>query len=257
MSAPNSLQRLSLRQFADRFRSEMIPLGSRFCYFCAAVSLSEEDLKDYLQEPVAALPPSIAQRLPEIRILLVPYLAQPESGAKRRTPAETLVAIEKPKGEGTSLAATLVGGTDAVLAFAIEETEVADYHYQFYRAIAGIIASAPNGMPKAYAELVRTELAAGANGEVDEASWTAKTELSDKDLDPAKPTKKFKEYLRQSFIDTLTLFLHGICCDIDVDSGPRQLPSRLMRKRLELLRDAFPPPEGYAVLPEDVKTLKK
>ena len=47
-----------------------------------------------------------------------------------------------------------------------------------------------------------------------------------------RDTRLFEEYARQSFIDTLTLDLHGICCDIDVETGPRQLPSRHLRKRL-------------------------
>ena len=50
-----------------------------------------------------------------------------------------------------------------------------------------------------------------------------------------KETKVFRDYARQSFIDTLTLYLHGICCDIDVETGPRQLPSRHLRKRLSVL----------------------
>ena len=61
----------------------------------------------------------------------------------------------------------------------------------------------------------------------------------------------FEAYVRQSFIDTLTLYLHGICCDIDVETGPRQLPSRYLRKRLSLLKTLYPPPKGYAVFPED------
>ena len=36
--------------------------------------MSEEDLKEYLEEPVAALPPAIDWALPKISILLVPYL---------------------------------------------------------------------------------------------------------------------------------------------------------------------------------------
>jgi hypothetical protein len=36
-----------------------------------------------------------------------------------------------------------------------------------------------------------------------------------------------------------------------VDTGPRQLPSRHLRRRLELLHDIFPPPEGYAVFPAE------
>ena len=68
-----------------------------------------------------------------------------------------------------------------------------------------------------------------------------------------RETKLFREYAAQSFMDTLTLYLHGICCDIDVETGPRQMPSRYLRKRLQLLHSLFPPPEGYAVFPEDLK----
>ena len=62
----------------------------------------------------------------------------------------------------------------------------------------------------------------------------------------------FRDYARQSFIDTLTLYLHGICCDIDVDTGPRQLPSRYLRRRLLALEELFPPPESYAVFPDQL-----
>ena len=55
MPAQLDLTRLSVRQFAERFRSEMIPLSSTFSYFCASVPMTEDDLKEYLQEPVAAL----------------------------------------------------------------------------------------------------------------------------------------------------------------------------------------------------------
>src|SRR5580698_8390212 len=74
MPAQFDLAKLSVRQFAERFRGEMIPLSNTFSYFCASVPLSEEDLKEYLEEPVAALPPTIAAALPKISILLVPYL---------------------------------------------------------------------------------------------------------------------------------------------------------------------------------------
>lgn len=256
MSAPNSLQRLSLKQFADRFRSEMIPLGSRFCYFAAAVSLTPEDLREYLDEPVAALPPSIASRLPRVQILLVPYLEKTsEAGARRKF--DLLVTTERPDAATSSAVGTVVNGKDAVLAFAVKDTEVADYHYRFYRAIAELVAELPTGIPDGFAELLYEEFRHRAHGELDENSWQLKQDLEDKDLNPAKPTKRFKQYLRQSFVDTLTLFLHGICCDIDVDTGPRQLASRLIRKRLVLLRSAYPPPEGYAVLPEDVKAVQE
>ena len=74
MPAQPDLSKLSVRQFAERFRGEMIPLSNTFSYFCASVPMSEEDLKEYLEEPVAALAPGIAAALPKVSILLVPYL---------------------------------------------------------------------------------------------------------------------------------------------------------------------------------------
>jgi hypothetical protein len=77
-----------------------------------------------------------------------------------------------------------------------------------------------------------------------------KQALLRRETNARKETKVFRDYARQSFIDTLTLYLHGICCDIDVETGPRQLPSRYLRKRLNVLHDLYPPPSGYAVFPE-------
>src|SRR5271170_5481716 len=74
MPAQLDLSKLSVTQFAERFRAEMIPLSTTFSYFCASVPMSEEDLKEYLEERVAALSPLIAAALPKISILLVPYL---------------------------------------------------------------------------------------------------------------------------------------------------------------------------------------
>src|SRR5919205_369575 len=72
--AQSNTSRVSVGQFAERFRSEAIPLSNTFSYFCASVPMSEEVLKEYLEEPIAALPPKIAGTLPRISILLVPYL---------------------------------------------------------------------------------------------------------------------------------------------------------------------------------------
>lgn len=245
--------RLSLWQYADRFRNEMIPLGNRFCYYSAASLLSEDDRKDYLDEPVAALPPFIASRLPEVKILLVPYL---ERTAAARNAESLIVSTEKPH-ESNSLSAGAVfdkGG--AVLAFAINDGEVADYHYRFYYALAGLIAG-PKGedVPAEYVKLLRAELEQGVHGEVDEPGWRLKLELTDADVkNPGRSSKRFKEYARQSFVDTLTLYMHGICCDIDVETGPRQLPSNFLRKRLKLIQGLYPPPSGYGVFPEDLRS---
>jgi len=62
MAVSSNLSKLKLDQFARRFRGESIQLSSSFSYFCAAMPLAEDDLKEYLQEPIAALPPSISSR---------------------------------------------------------------------------------------------------------------------------------------------------------------------------------------------------
>src|SRR6185312_15246396 len=136
MPAQVDLSKLSVRQFAERFKSEMIPLSNTFSYFCASVPLSEEDLKEYLEEPVAALPPGVAAALPKISILLVPYLERgngagaPKASARegnRAKPAE-YVSIEKPLHGRISAATQLSLGGDTVLAFALKDQEVAEYH---------------------------------------------------------------------------------------------------------------------------------
>src|SRR3954452_20893487 len=72
--APSNPSKVTVGQFAERFRGEVIPLSNTFGYFWASAPMSEEVLKEYLEEPIAALPPSLAATLPRISILLVPYL---------------------------------------------------------------------------------------------------------------------------------------------------------------------------------------
>src|SRR6516165_8442449 len=116
MPAQPDLARLSVRQFAERFRGEMIPLSNTFSYFCASVPMSDEDLREYLQEPVAALPPKIAGALPKISILLVPYLERSnghEKGREKTLPAD-YVSIEKPPEGRTSTSTHVQLGDETV-----------------------------------------------------------------------------------------------------------------------------------------------
>lgn len=253
MPAPSDLSKLSVRQFAERFRSEMIPLSNTFSYFCASVPMSEEDLKEYLQEPVAALPPSIAGRLPKVSIILVPYLERSNGRERSRTKgaASDYVSIEKPPEGKTATSTHLRIGDETVLVFALKDQEVAEYHYRFYHLLATLLGETWNEETEtAYSRVLREELTADVHGEVDEMSWRLKQVIRR----GSRGGKAFRDYARQSFIDTLTLYLHGICCDIDVDTGPRQLPSRYLRRRLIAIEELFPPPKGYAVFPEQLES---
>ena len=248
------LSRLSVRQFAERFRGEMIPLSNTFSYFCASVPLSEEDLKEYLEEPVAALPPSIAAALPKISILLVPYLERANGHEKKKAEpaAADYVSIERPPEGRLSTYTQLKLGDETVLAFALKDQEVAEYHYRFYHLLATLLADRwSEDVETGYCRVLREEVSADVHGEVDESSWRLKQTL--RRSKKVRGGKSFRDYARQSFADTLTLYLHGICCDIDVDTGPRQLPSRYLRRRLQLIEELFPPPAGFAVFPEQLE----
>jgi hypothetical protein len=256
MPAQFDLSKLSVRQFAERFRGEMIPLSNTFSYFCASVPMTEEDLKEYLEEPVAALPPSIAAGLPKISILLVPYLERGNAKSNSKVKTGDFVSIDRPPEGRISTSTQLRVGDDTVLAFALKDQEVAEYHYRFYHLLATLMSEQwTEEMESTFSRVLREELNADAHGEVDEPSWRLKQAL--RRTKPAhgrgmRGGKAFREYAKQAFIDTLTLYLHGICCDIDIDTGPRQLPSRYLRKRLIALETLFPPPHGYAVFPEQL-----
>jgi hypothetical protein len=252
MIVPNMpAQSTPVGQFAERHRREMIPLSKPFSYFSAAVPLSEEDIREYLEEPIAALPPSILDCLPKVSILLVPYLERVGGRANGLKPSD-MVVLEKPSRDRSWTSCYVnKDKQEAVLAFAVKDQEVADYHYRFYHSLAELMAEHwTDDARRQYSALVREELQAGVHGEVDEESWHLKQKLRPSSW--KKDTKLFRLYSKQSFIDTLTLFLHGICCDIDVDTGPRQLQSRLLRKRLQLLQSLYPLPSGYALFPEEL-----
>ncbi|MCX6622418.1 MAG: hypothetical protein NTY38_15405 [Acidobacteria bacterium] len=253
MSAQGDFSRYPIRQFAERFRGELIQLSSTFSYFTAAMPLSEEDVREYLEEPIAALPPSVAGVLPKVSILLAPYVEKANGKAKRGE-NQDLISIDPPPEDRQLRTSLTVGEAEVTLAFGLKDQELDDYHYRFFHAIATLMSDRWSEEARTrYASIVREELATHVHGEVDEESWQMKQALLRRQSTFRRDTKAFRDYVRQSFTDTLTLFLHGICCDIDVETGPRQLPSRHLRKRLDGLAEIFPPGKGYAVFPEDLE----
>jgi hypothetical protein len=248
MSIDTERTKSTVEELAARFRGEMIPLSGKFSYY-AALPVAEEDLRQYLNDPIAAISPGIVAALPKVGLILAPYL---EKGNGKGGDA---VTFERPA-EARYLAVARRNLDDmVVLALGIKDVEVADYHYQLYSALATLVAErwSPD-VQERFFRTIREELSADIHGEVDERSWHLKQALQRRQTNVRKETKLFREYACQAFEDTLTLYLHGTCCDIDVETGPRQMPSRYLRRRLELLISLFPPPEGYAVLPEQLKT---
>ena len=248
MSTDPVQSKLTVEELATRFSGEMIPLTGKFSYF-STLPIAEEDLRQYLNDPIAAISPSILAALPKVGIILGPYL---EKGNGRGGDS---VTFERPNESRHIPSARTEWNGVTVVAFGIKDLEVADYHYQFYNVLAGLVADHwSQDVQERFFRTIREELSAEVHGEVDEKSWHLKQALLRRQTNVRKETKLFRDYARQAFEDTLTLYLHGTCCDIDVETGPRQMPSRYLRRRLELLISLFPPPEGYAVLPEQLKS---
>jgi hypothetical protein len=237
-----------VEELAARLQGDMIPVTGKFSYFCI-LPIAEEDLRQYLNDPVAAISPAIVAILPPMGLLLAPYLEKGNGKGKDS------VAFERPPDPRQILSSRCDLDGGSVLALAVKDVEVADYHYQFYSALSQVVADRwPQETQERFHRALREELSAQIHGEVDEKSWHLKQALLRRQTNVRKETKLFRDYARQSFVDTLTLYLHGACCDIDVETGPRQMPGRYLRRRLELLMALFPPPEGYAVLPEQLKS---
>ncbi len=252
MSAQTDLGRLTVSDFVDRIRGEMIPLSSRFSYFSTSLSLGDDDIREYLQDPIAALPPAVVGMIPPVAVLLVPYLERPNGKERRGKPPDDFICFEKPVENRICWESRLESENQELLAFAVKDQEMVDYHYRLFGQLARLTNefSGPEEI-NGYFGLVREELGAGVHGEVDEQGWRLKQALLRRQSG-RRETKLYREYAHQSMVDTLTLYLHGICCDIDVETGPRQLPSRYLRKRLQLLHSLYPPPDGYAVFPENI-----
>ncbi len=239
--------RLPVEAFAEQFKRETVPLGTHYSYF-AALPLEDSQFQQLVQEPVAALPPALGDILPKIRLVLVPYL---ERGNSRSSDA---VAFEKPPENRLVVASTLEMSGEVFFFLAVKDEDVADYHYTFYNGLAALTAARMReSQRERFNRLLREELANEVHGEVEERSWRLKQQLRRRQTNLLRDTKLQRDYFRQSFEDTFTLYLHGLCCDIDVETGPRQLPTRYLRKRLEMLREIFPPPAGFALFPEELR----
>ncbi len=240
-------ERDSIEDLARRIRPDMRPVNKQFSWY-PIIQLAEEDLRHYLQDPIESLPPSIRTMLPKVGVVLAPYL---EKGSGSYG---TSVTEAKPVEAKLALSARVEQADFITLFFTVKDEQIADYHYFFYDEIAAVIShKLPAKVSDAWHSLLREELSNEMNGEVDERSWRLKQALLRRPTNARRDGKPFRDYARQSFEDTMTLYMHGICCDIDVDTGPRQMPSRNLRKRLMLLKDLFPPPSGRGVFPEDIK----
>jgi len=239
---PADSERSPIDLLAGSLAGEMVPLGHNFAYF-STLPLGEEDLNEYLHEPISALPPSVCEAIGPVRIVLAPYLVRTDG-----LPA----VVHKAPAMNLRLRSAYMTDNGNTLFFSVKDENPSEYHQIFFNTLAHLLTRRlDKGNEARYTGLLAAEFEQHVNGEVDEPSWELKQALPEANGNRvSKRGKLFREYALQSFTDTMTLYMHGICCDIDVEPGPRQVPSRWLRKRIEALYEMFPPPNNRPVLPE-------
>jgi|GEM_PF-240041 len=240
-----SAEQLSADQFIERYRPQLTPLNDKIQWF-SAIPLAEDESSVGIVEPLSSLPPRLVEALPRLSIFLVPYL---QGNGKE----QDFVVPEAPEPETRSESFQVIGPGSASVLVAAQEISGNELHYSLFAAISSLAweCAAPE-IRQEWLKALKDELRREVHGEIDEMSWAKKTALLAKQSYPFRETKLFREYVRASFIDSMTLFLHGICCDIDVEPSPRQAPSREIRRRLELLRSLYPLGGDYVLFPEEL-----
>ena len=71
MSTEAEPSKMTVEELAKRFRGQLIPLTSKFSYF-STIPMAEDDLRQYLNDPIAALSPAVVQILPKMGVILAP-----------------------------------------------------------------------------------------------------------------------------------------------------------------------------------------
>ena len=138
MPSENGRPRNTVDELSRRLRSEMTPLDTKFSYFLA-FPMAEEDLRQYLHDPVAALPAAVSELLPSVGIVLAPFLER--SAAQGSTsrwayekPADAQIAAFSAHVESPSISRRLF--------FTVKEEQVSDYHYYLYDELAALLSHA-------------------------------------------------------------------------------------------------------------------
>src|SRR5438445_240341 len=105
MPSENGRPRNTVDELSRRLRSQMTPINPKFSYYLV-MQVAEEDLRQYLHDPVEAIPAAVVDPLPKIEIVLAPFL---ERGTTRTSVS---VVHEKPA-EPKLLFATRVENADS------------------------------------------------------------------------------------------------------------------------------------------------
>src|SRR5580658_8739181 len=89
MSTDTARSRTTIVELAAQVRNQLIPLSNTFSYF-SIPPMADEDLRQYLHDPIAAISPAICKALGKVGLVLAPYIEK-TNGSKNDA-----IVFEKP-----------------------------------------------------------------------------------------------------------------------------------------------------------------
>ncbi len=210
----------------------------------AAMPLTRAEERSMVREPAQAVPESVAKRLANLRVLLVPYVGCEESG--------DVVCFAKPSGETHS--SVWLDTEDKVnLILPCRELDPHDTGFEFLASVAELLhPRLADTELERYTQLLEEELRAVIPGEIDEESLLAKEPLI-KRRAQRRARSAFERYRDISFAGTMAEYMHGLWHDVQIRVGPEHLPLPQLRRRMELLAGMFPPNPGYRVFADELR----
>jgi len=157
---PTETERFTVLEVARQVASQMVPINANFSFF-STTPIVDEDLRQYVHEPVAAVPPALMKILPRVGLLLVPFLEE----SPGRSPA--LVAFDRPEPARSLAASEVFVDERPTIAISTSGIDMSEYHYTFYDAISSLVVRrAPASLVTGFAELLREEIDNHVHGEV-------------------------------------------------------------------------------------------
>ena len=226
---------------AEYVRGSFVPL-SRLAHgweMHSAISLTPAEERVIIREPAKAIPAAIAERVGELRALIVPFIACMESGDR--------VCFTKPEGE-THTSVWEESEARLHLVLSCRELNPHDTGFEFLASIGELLRPRlTESELERYTQMLEEEMRGGIAGEIDEDARTAKELLLPGRGRRPRRGEKFAEYRDISFVSTAAEYMHGLWHDVQIRVGPEHLPLPQLRRRMRLLAEMFPPNPGYSV----------
>ncbi len=181
-----------------------------------------EVIREFIRPAVRAVPGAIAARLKPCSVLLPARLDGPDVVSRW---VETEAALE--------------------ITAASEGIDAHDLALELLVCVGQALWATTSAAERAaWLRLLRAEIDARVAGEIDEEALAEKRRLLSSPA-AASSRRRLEAYARTAFAGTVAEYIHCLWHDVTVREGPRHLPARWLRERLQMLARWFPPGRGY------------